>query len=164
MKKTYMKQIKFEEIKVIISSSNYSNLVEAFQQNINNIYFAPKIIIFTSTCSHFYENNKGYFNIDNFYKYGGITANFEDVKKFLIDEPKFNKEEINIIQNYNKKPNEVQLTFEYIDCREKLLLPLFLYRMKKFLLISKFDQSKKCRINHIVYLLKLYKIFQIKIK
>ena len=30
-----------------------------------------------------------------------------------------------MVQNYNKKPNEVQLTFEYIDCREKLLLPLF---------------------------------------
>jgi len=122
---TYMKQIKFEEIKIIISSSNYSDLVKAFKQNINNMYIAPKIIVFTSTSSHYYENNKEYFNIDNFYKYGGITTKFKDVKKFLIDEPKFIIEEINIIQNYNKKPNEVQLTFEYIDCREKLLLPLF---------------------------------------
>ena len=122
---TYMKQIKFEEIKVIISSSNYSNLVEAFKQNINDMYIAPKIIVFTSTISHFYEKNTRYFNIDNFYKYGGITTNFQDVKKFLIDDPKFIEKENNIIQNYNKKPNEVQLTFEYIDCREKLLLPLF---------------------------------------
>ena len=63
---TYMKQIKFEEIKIIISSSNYSDLVKAFKQNINNMYIAPKIIVFTSTSSHFYENNKEYFNIDNF--------------------------------------------------------------------------------------------------
>ena len=120
----YMKKIKFEEIKIIINSSNYSQFVKLFKKNIINMYFAPKIIVFTNNISRFHEINPGYDNIDIFYKYGGITSIFEEVKKFLVDDPEKNIKGDNILKKYNPA-NEVQLTFEYIDCREKLLLPMF---------------------------------------
>ena len=120
----YMKKIKFEEIKIIINSSNYSQFVKLFKENIINMYFAPKIIVFTNNISRFHEINPGYDNIDIFYKYGGITSIFEEVKKFLVDDPEKNIKGDNILKKYNPA-NEVQLTFEYIDCREKLLLPMF---------------------------------------
>ena len=79
---TYMKQIKFEEIKIIISSSNYSDLVKAFKQNINNMYIAPKIIVFTSTSSHFYENNKNILILIIFINMEVLLQNLKMLKSF----------------------------------------------------------------------------------
>ena len=120
----YLQKIKFEETKIIVTSSNYTEFIETFKQNITKIYFAPKIIAFTNNISRFIERNAGYYNLDIFYKYGGITTIFEGLKIFLLEDSK------KIIKGYNKleknnRTNEVQLTFEYIDCREKLLLPMF---------------------------------------
>ena len=52
-------------------------------QNITKIYFAPKIIAFTNNISRFIERNAGYYNLDIFYKYGGITTIFEGLKILL---------------------------------------------------------------------------------
>ena len=51
-----------------------------------------------------------------FYNFGGVVENFNEVKKFLITSDK---------QKKFKNSDDVQLTFEYIDKKEKLLLPLF---------------------------------------
>ena len=80
----YLKNIKFEDIKIIISSSFYSWFVKSFKENIRNMYFAPKIIVFTSSKCKFYENNKGYEKfIEAFYKYRGVATELSEVKKFL---------------------------------------------------------------------------------
>ena len=82
----YIKSIKFEEIKIIISSRYYSPFVKSFKENIIDIYFAPKIIVFTSDKKKFFENNMGYNKyIETFYKYGGIVTSFQDVKKYSIN-------------------------------------------------------------------------------
>jgi len=150
----YIKEIKFYETKIIVTSSIYSDLVEAIKENITDIYFAPKIIVFTSSFPHFYEKNKDYQKIDIFYKYGGITTSFNNVKTFLLDDSNVIINENNILQKYNKLPNEVQLTFEYIDCKEKLMLPLFFkvlisdidnYNLKVYtnLLYNTYSKEKK---------------------
>ena len=43
----YMKTIKFDETKVIISSKLYYDFVKEFKDNINDMCISPKIIIFT---------------------------------------------------------------------------------------------------------------------
>ena len=121
----YMKTIKFEEIKIIINSGYYSPFVKSFKENIILMYFAPKIIVFTSDKSRFFENNKGYNKyIETFYKYGGIVTSFPEVKKFLKKETRdiFDDE---ILEKEFYRDNEVQLTFEYIDRKDKLMLPMF---------------------------------------
>ena len=153
----YIKEIKFYETKIIVSSSVYSDFIEKFKKNITDIYFAPKIIVFTTSFSHFYEINKDYQNIDMFYKYGGITTTFNNVKTFLLDDSSVIINENNILKKYNKMPNEVQLTFEYIDCKEKLLLPLFFkvlisgidnYNLKVYtnLLYNSYSKEKKIEV------------------
>ena len=143
---TYLKDIKFNETIIIVSGRLYSELVEKFKENVLDIYTVPKIIVFTSSKSKFIEFNKDYEDeTNNFYNFGGIAVAFKQIENFLNAE---NKDKNIIISNEpnlknfentsNYKPfeteigkilfnksEEVQLTFEYIDKKEKLVLPLF---------------------------------------
>ena len=90
------------------------------------------------------EQNKNFLDTINnpFYNYGGINVDFDLVKDFLntiifmneikisnINETYENNKEIENLNNkeklgiYKNKDN-IQLTFEYIDCLEKLELPV----------------------------------------
>ena len=127
----YLKSIKYEKVIIIVSGRLYSEFVKAFKENINDMFLVPKIIVFTSNKKKFIEKNEEYLNNDNkFYTLGGIFTLFLDVKEFLY------LEDINCGKNYISndkiyKPdnlnssNETILTFEYIDCKEKLMLPMF---------------------------------------
>ena len=111
-----LKKIEFQETKIIISGSLYSELIKIFKENILDMYIAPKIIVFTKDKENFIQVNKDYQNNKNeFFTFGGIATTFEEIKEFLIND-KF--KEI-------KKQDDVQLTFEYIDQKEKLILPIF---------------------------------------
>jgi len=113
----HMNFIKFQETKVIISGRLYNEFVRKFKQNIRDMCFAPKIIIFTKNKKKFFENNKEFQKkINSFYKFGGIATTFNEIKIFLKDE---------IIPKNLKKSDDIQLTFEYIDNLEKLTLPIF---------------------------------------
>ena len=121
----YMKIIRFKETKIIVSGKLYSELIEKFKKNIVNMYIAPKILVFTLNIDEFFLNNKEYHYIKNkFYSAGGVALTFRKVEEFLksdyndICEDKIELERSN-------KPDEVQLTFEYIDRKEKLMLPMF---------------------------------------
>ena len=119
----YMKKIKFEETKVIISDKLFSEFVITFKENILDMFIAPRIIIFSNDKNKFIANNKEYQDRKNmYYKYGGIENKIDNIRKFLNSETEniFEIEPEKII-----KSNEAQLTFEYIDCKEKLFLPLF---------------------------------------
>ena len=71
------------------------------------------------------EINKDYLNIENkFYNLGGFATRFYEVKKFLENEIENISENETFTEETNKL-DEVQYTFEYIDCKEKLMLPLF---------------------------------------
>ena len=111
-----LKYLEFQETKVIISGSFYSDFIQSFKENILKMFVAPKIIVFTKSKENFLKENKDYSNDENaFYSFGGIATSFEEIREFLKT-----KKKLDI-----KKHDEVQLTFDYIDKKEKLVLPIF---------------------------------------
>ena len=93
------------------------------------MYFAPKIIVFTSNKENFIENNKEYQNNENMlYKFGKVADTFKKIKKFL----KSVRDNLMEFENKPKKEEEEEEDFEtndliveYIDTKEKVMLPLF---------------------------------------
>ena len=140
----YIKQIKFETTKIIVSGSFYIYFISKFKENLRVMNVIPEIIIFTRNKEKFIEYNKKDENIINhpYYNYGGIHTLFGDVKKVLKNGierniTKSNDNEINKSNNNNQLKhlltlksnsssgeNEEKLTFEYIDSLEKLEFPL----------------------------------------
>ena len=142
----YLKKIKFEETQVIISGRLYDEFIEYFKENSTIMYVVPKIIIFTSNALKIIINNKENKNIC------GIFPNFEGIKTMFkeIEQIPVNKNRITLgyypkfVLLKNNTPNfytssnflfekhkminlndTLQLTFEYIDNKEKLMLPMF---------------------------------------
>ena len=110
-----LKYIEFKETKLIISDNLYTEFIKSFNENISDMYIVPKIIIFTKNKENFIK-----FNTDNnhnykFFSYWGLATSFNEIKDFLTNKE---KQEIKIQE-------DVQLTFEYVDKKEKLILPLF---------------------------------------
>ena len=114
---SHMKFIEFQDTKVIISDKLvYDEFINKFEENLLDMYVIPKIILFLKNKDKF-NDIMNFQNINNsFYNYGGIKTSFQEIKNYLLNKnsPKS-----------TKKPSDVQLTFEYIDCEEKLALPLF---------------------------------------
>ena len=108
-----IKKIKFEETYIIVSGSLYSEFIKKLKENIRDIYVIPKIIIFTLNKEKFLNLNEDY-KENSFYSLGGIETSFDGIKSFLFNP--INRKDIE---------EENSLTFEYIDCKEKLILPLF---------------------------------------
>jgi len=129
----YIKSIRFEETKIIVNGKLYIQFIEKFIDNLKDIYIIPKIIIYSKNKNKFIENCKEYKNIINhsFYNFDGIKTTLDEVKKFII-----NYKEKKIL---NRNEDD-QLTFEYIDCKEKLTLPIF---YKTFIDITSIDKIEK---------------------
>ena len=115
----YLKIIEFVETKIIVSGRLYIEFIKMFIENIKEINVIPKIVIFTKNKDLFLENNKQYINYINhsFYNFGGIKILFEEVKDFLMNK--------NLCKKLNLNDENIQMTFEYIDNKSKLTLPLF---------------------------------------
>ena len=116
----HMKYIEFEDTKVIISDKSvYNEFISKFEENILDMCVIPKIILLSKNKNIFTESNNMNFQSTNnsFYKYGGIKTSFQEIKDYLL-----NKNGPKLIR---RPSSDVQLTFEYIDSQEKLVLPLF---------------------------------------
>ena len=112
-----LKYLEFQETKVIISGSFYSEFIKSFKENILKMYIAPKIIVFTKNKENFVKENKDYSSNENvFYTFGGIATSFNEIKEFVKEKK---------IKEIKKQYDDVQLTFERIDKKEKLVLPIF---------------------------------------
>ena len=112
----YIKSIEFEETNIIITGKLYTNFIQKFKEELKDIYIIPKIIIFTKNRNDFLKNNYEYKNYINnsFFNSGGIKILFKDIKDFIFKP---------LGEIYREK--EVgNLTFEYIDCKEKLYYPI----------------------------------------
>ena len=147
----YLKEIQFQETKVITSGRLYIEFLKSFMENLSEINVIPKIIIFTGRKGLFIEYNQQYkeYIEHPYYDYGGIKINFLELKDFLKNSDianKSNDEEDNDVQfNVNYFDNIIKfekykdiekkliksieddkwMTFEYIDSVAKLALPLF---------------------------------------
>ena len=115
-----IKKIRFEETIIIVNGNLYIKFIEIFQKNINDIYIIPKIVIFTNNKEEFINKNKEFNNIINnpFYNSGGIKTNIDEINDFIINPICKQK----LILN---KEDDKQLCFEYVDYKEKLMLPIF---------------------------------------
>ena len=142
----YIKSIRFEETKIIVSGSLFSELINIFKANIKDICFVPQIIVFTRKRKKFFEYNPDYEKIGNkFYTSGGIATKIGRIKNFLNKKISNNisNESSFISQNSQKNTNDkiislntssesnetnynsdIELTFEYIDSKDKLILPM----------------------------------------
>ena len=115
----YIKEIRFESTKVIISGNNlkiYNDFIDIFKKNIKDIYVAPKIILFMSNQEKKNINfNKEYLKKEFiFFTFGGIVTTIQEIKKFLNNE----------IAPKKRKSEKNEYIFEIIDKNEKLLLPI----------------------------------------
>ena len=121
-----IKKIKFSETNIIISGSLYTEFIGKFKENLTDICIIPKIIIFTSNKERFIENNKNYNDkYTSFYNLGGIQTSFDDIKKFILKPlSKSLSKPLSTQINNTCKFEGSQLTFEYIDQKEKLKLPI----------------------------------------
>ena len=121
----YLKKLKFQETKIIVSGNLYTEFVNSFKENIAEMYIAPKIIVFTSDIDNFIKTNKEYNSYKyRFYKYGEVVNTFKKIKQFLKND-KDNMVEIENKPKKNKAVGKVQLSIEYVDSIEKLILPMF---------------------------------------
>ena len=79
---------------------------------------APKFIVFTRNRDRFLRMSEEFENENNsFFTNGGIATKFKEVKEFLSKE--------DFAPKNMRMEEEVQLTFDYIDTKEKLVLPIF---------------------------------------
>ena len=82
----YIKNIDFEETKIIVSGRLYKELINSFKANIRSIKIVPIIKVFTGNEQRFLEYNQDYKNMENaFYNFGGIATIIDEVKEFLND-------------------------------------------------------------------------------
>ena len=117
----------FEDVFIIVNGSLFPQFYNEFKNNLNKICIVPKIVIFidnenaSQTPLGIDQNIIG----DKFYNIGGIKHNFSEVMKFIKD-PEMNK------YKFLLKSDEEYLNFDYIDTKDKLLLPLFYKFLIKF--------------------------------
>ena len=118
-----IKKLHFEETFIIVSGSLYIKFILELQKIIKSLCIIPKIIIFTSNKERFLKYNKDHLNIinDKFYNLGGIRISFEEILSFILNKIVYNN-------NEEKDKKKEDLIFEFIDCKEKLLLPI-LYKI-----------------------------------
>ena len=117
----YLKSIKSTKVKVIINHQIYPEFIQKYKENIVDMCFHLTIIIFKKE-EDVKDDNIDYKTDEQiFYEMGGIVSKLEELKKLL--EKESNKKQTET-KKKNLFDNEVQLTFEFIDSKEQLLLPL----------------------------------------
>ena len=139
---TQIKKIEFEQTFIILSGRLYVDFIIKFKENLKDIYVIPKIIIFTNNKDKLLNNSKEYHHFINhpFYNLGGIKTSFDEVKAFILNQKKENHKLLNM-------EDEGQLVFEYIDCKEKLILPI----LYKALLDSTTSNEKVEKFTQFLY-------------
>ena len=115
-----IKRIKFKATIIILSGDLCIDFITQFCNNMKDIFIIPNIIIFTNDPMKYDQIIK-----TKFFKNGGIKASFQDVVNFIIDQIKNIIHFENPIQKTESTFDHGGYLFEYIDCKEKLLLPLF---------------------------------------
>lgn len=144
-----LKNISFKEVFVIVSGRLYKDFIINFMNILTVIKVIPKIIIFTGSKEKFLEanndlNTKNILN-STYYNLGGIRTYFDDILNFLTTDewkirPKLDEMEVD-----GELSNE--LTFEYIDSLENLMLPRFFRIMIKMNENDNFDELNQYLYN-----------------
>lgn len=127
-----IKDFKFENICIIIYEKLCKEFIENFEENINDIYIIPKIILLLDNKEKFMNENKEYINNNPFY-FNYMATNLNEIQ--------------NIIKNPQKEKNNQEFVFEYKDM-------LKLINMNKdiafFIQILDNKYSKSNRLSHLI--------------
>ena len=149
-----IKTINFEQTFIIICGKLYKDFIEKFKENLKDIYVIPKIIIFTRNKEKLLNYNKEINYNHPYYNLGGIKTSFDEVKNFILNSGEINSillKEEDEPQGVNsillKKEDEPQLIFEYIDCKEKLILPMLYKSLIDCIPIEKVENFTKFLYN-----------------
>ena len=126
-----IKKIQYEETNIILSGKLYTEFIEQFKKNIKDIRIIPKFYVFSQNFKLTSDKKEPHFYIS------GVKDDFKEIKKTIL---KPFMERIKNIQN------EGQLSIEYIDRKEKLILPT-LYQS----LIDETNYDEINKFNKIIY-------------
>ncbi len=120
----FLKKIEFKRTIIITSGSIYSEFINEFKKNINELRIAPRIIIFTSNKSNYINKSSSILPINHtFYNAGGVVDYFGPVKEFILSKKSYQN---NIIeQSIFQREKIDKFNFEYISDKNQLILPLF---------------------------------------
>ena len=145
-----IKELSFEETYVIVSGRLYKEFIKSIMDNLTSIKVIPKIVIFTGNKETFleYNNDLKSQNILNnkFYSLGGIQTNFINVFNFLsTDDWKIRPTISGDLKD--KGPKTEELTFEYIDSLESLMLPRFFRTLIQINKDDNFDELNQYLVN-----------------
>ena len=116
-----LNEIAFEETIIIVSGQLFTKFFDEFRKNLNNIRFKPNIIIFTSKKIDFINSidyNHRYYINHKFYNSGGVEEDFSKIFEFV-------KKPVKKKLIFLKRDDDVKFNFDYIDTKEKLVLPMF---------------------------------------
>ena len=144
-----LKAILFKEVFIIVSGRLYKDFIKNFMNNLTVIKNIPKIIIFTGNKEKFLEANND-LNMKNilnnkYYNLGGIRTYFDDILNFLTTDEWKVRPRLDEIKLDGELSNE--LTFEYIDSLENLMLPRFFRVMIKMNENDNFDELNQYLYN-----------------
>ena len=138
---TELKKIKFEDSIIIIELDLYIQFIKEFNKIITDIYTIPIIVIFNQLNKKINFNLNQDYNIINnpYYSYGGIKTSFKDIKNFILNS---NNKDIT-----SEKIDVGSFVFEYIDSKEKLILPLLFKCLIESSTREKIDEFTKLLYN-----------------
>jgi len=114
-----IKEIFFEETIIIVNGKLSLQFIKDFKENLKEIYTIPKIVIFEKDKNDFLQS----IEINNLFYYSNIKTNPDEIKDFILN---LNNQIIVKERERNMKQgnDDGNLVFEYIDSKEKLLLPI----------------------------------------
>ena len=146
-------ELSFKELYIIVSGRLYKDFIKSFTNNLTKIKVVPKIIIFTGNKENFldYHKNDSYMqNILNnkYYNLGGIQVDFIKVFGFLSNDNWRIRPNVKEMQDEKKETEE--LTFEYIDSLETLMLPRFFRTLIKLNKDDNYDELNQYLFNKYI--------------
>ena len=110
----FLKKIEFKRTIIITSGTIYSEFINEFKKNINELRIAPRIIIFTSNKTSYINKNSLSLPINHtFYNAGGVVDSFGPVKEFILSKKSYQN---NIIEtSIFQREKTDKFNFEYIS-------------------------------------------------
>ena len=145
-------KLKFQPTIIILEGSIYFDFIKLFNKNLRYIKIIPKIIVLTHEDKIKRKIIDRHYNNIKFYNYSGNNTSFFDLKKCIINEINYKKP----IRRSKRISNSTSFlddgfTFEYIDDKAKILLPMF-YQT----LIEDIPNKEKNNFNNYLYSISNY--------
>ena len=138
----------FKNIYLLLDDSIYIDFILKFKNNLRDIYVVPKIMIFTNNKDLILEKNNNIKDIikNTFYNLGGIQTISKEAFLHFIIEKSWKKNYQIENKTLNSNNGGEQYTFEYINDKLELYLPVFYKALIKLNKKDIFDE-----LTHYLY-------------